>query len=84
MADGPETQDSNEERGTREETPPLTAEQFIATPEFRRLKKGMRKIVKVSKAEIEDRVQRARLSSPRAGNPNAPGRRVQKRNRSGK
>ena len=61
MADGPEAQDSSEERGAREES--LTPEQFITTPEFRRFKKGIRKILKVSKAEIDRRIANAR--SPR-------------------
>lgn len=54
--------------------PPLTAEQFEASPEFRRFKNGMRKLLKVPKSELDDRVRLARERSPRAGNPNAPGR----------
>jgi len=56
MADGPETESELSERRARE-APPLTAEQFKATPEFRRFKKGMRKIVKVPKAELDRRIQ---------------------------
>jgi len=58
MAEGPQTQDNKTETGTR--PPPLTAEQFIASPEFKRFKKGMRKILKVSKTEIDRRVKASR------------------------
>jgi hypothetical protein len=54
--------------------PPLTAEQFEASPEFRRFKGIMRKLLKVPKAELDHRVRAAKAASPRAGNPNAPGR----------
>jgi hypothetical protein len=60
MADRPEAQDGSEERGAREESPPLTTEQFVATPEFRRFKKGMQKILKVSKTELDKRIQQRR------------------------
>lgn len=61
--------------GTGEtERPPLTSEQFEATPEFRRFKAIMRKLIKVPKAELDRRVQVAKETSPRAGNPNAAGR----------
>ena len=56
------------------EPPPLTPEQFRATPEFRKFKGIMRKILKVPKAELDHRVRTAKELSPRAGNPNAPGR----------
>jgi hypothetical protein len=56
MADRPETELELSETRARE-GPPLTAEQFVATPEFRRFKKGMRKILKVSNAEIDRRIQ---------------------------
>ncbi len=58
MADRPETESELSETRAREESPPLTAEQFVAAPEFRRFKKGMRKIMKVSKAELDKRVAR--------------------------
>jgi hypothetical protein len=57
-----------------EETPPLTAEQFEASPEFRRFRGIMRKLLKVPKTELDHRVRTAKEQSPRAGNPNAPGR----------
>jgi hypothetical protein len=53
MADRPETESERSETRARE-GPPLTAEQFIATPSF---KKGMRKILKVSKVELDKRVR---------------------------
>lgn len=60
--------------GETEERPPLTAEQFEASPEFRKFKSAMRKILKVPKAELVERVKRAKETSPRFGNPNAAGR----------
>jgi len=54
--------------------PPMTAERFEATPEFARLRKVMRKLLAVPKAELDHQVRTARAESPRAGNPNAPGR----------
>jgi hypothetical protein len=57
-----------------EEREPLSSERFQATPEFRRFKGFMRKLLKVPKAELDARVRLAKERSPRAGNPNAPGR----------
>jgi hypothetical protein len=54
--------------------PPLTPERFRETPEFRKFKGIMRKILKVPKAELDHRVRTAKKLSTRAGNPNAPGR----------
>ena len=54
--------------------PPLTAEQFKASPEFKRFKSHMRKLLRVPKAELDHRVRTAKQMSSRAGNPNAPGR----------
>lgn len=55
----PETQDTTSETGAREK-PPLTAEQFEVAPEFRRFKRGMKKLLKVSKTEIDRRVGHGR------------------------
>lgn len=72
MADGRQTKTAR----TGETHPsPLAFEQFRNTPEFRRFKAGMKKLLNVSKAELDKRVKRAKEISPRAGNPNAPGRR---------
>jgi hypothetical protein len=69
-----------EETRTGETHPrPLTAEQFEAQPEFERFKEVMRRIIMVSKSEIDARVERARENSPRANNPNSPGRKPTKR-----
>jgi hypothetical protein len=57
-----------------EERPPMTAKQFEASPEFRAFKKAMKKLLRVSKTELDRRVETAKKHSPRAGNPNAPGR----------
>jgi hypothetical protein len=61
--------------GETEDCPPMTAEQFEASPEFRKFKSAMRKILKVPKTELDERVRLAKETSPRLGNPNAPGRR---------
>jgi len=58
--------------------PPLTADQFKATPEFRKFKSIMKCLLKVPKSELDRRVRTAKEQSPRAGNPNAPGRKSQK------
>ena len=55
--------------------PPLSDEAFVASPEFRRFRSGMKRLLKVPKAELDHWVRTARAESPRAGNPNAPGRR---------
>ena len=60
--------------GETEGRPPMTAEQFEASPEFRKFKSAMRKILKVPKSELDRRVKDAKETSPRFENPNAPGR----------
>lgn len=61
--------------GTREaERSPLGPEQFRNTPEFRRFRAGMKKLLLVSKGELDMMVAKAKKASPRANNPNAPGR----------
>ncbi len=57
-----------------EEPPTLTPEEFRQTPEFRKFKGFMRKLLKVPKNELDHRVRTAKETSRRAGNPNAPGR----------
>ena len=54
--------------------PPLCDEAFVASPEFRRFRSGMKRLLKVPKAELDHRVRTAKAKSPRLGNPNAPGR----------
>jgi hypothetical protein len=54
--------------------PPMSAEQFKATPEFRKFRTFMKKLLKVPKSELDHRVRTAKENSPRVGNPNAPGR----------
>ncbi len=61
-------------RALETKRPPLTAEQFEATPEFRKFKRAMREILKISKKDLDERVRHAKVTSPRVGNPNAPGR----------
>jgi hypothetical protein len=65
-----------EETGTRGETlpPPLTAEEFEAQPEFAHFKTVMKRLLAVPKSALDRKVRRAKKRSPRAGNPNAPGR----------
>jgi hypothetical protein len=61
-------------RATKPEAPPLSPKRFTSTPEFRRFKGIMRRLLKVPKAELDEKVRVARETSPRAGNPNAAGR----------
>jgi hypothetical protein len=72
MAERPKTKAAG--AGEAEGRPPMTAERFEASPEFRKFKSAMRKILKVSKPELDRRVQNAKETSPRFGNPSAPGR----------
>jgi hypothetical protein len=73
MADGPIF---TEETRAREEnlTPPLTAAEFEAQPEFQHFKAVMKRLLAVPKSALDRKVKRAKKRSPRAGNPNAPGR----------
>jgi len=68
-----ERHETEETRAGETHPPPLTTEQFEASPEFRHMKTGMRKLLKVRKAELDERVQAAKEASPRTGNPRAPG-----------
>ena len=64
-----------EETGPGETHPPhLNVREFLDSPEFRRFRVGMKSLLKVPKSELDHRVRTAREASPRAGNPNAPGR----------
>jgi hypothetical protein len=54
--------------------PPLTSDRFKASPEFKRFKGIIRRLLKVPKSELDERVRVAKETSPRAGNPNAAGR----------
>jgi len=52
---------------------------FNSTPEFQHFKAVMRKVLRVPKSELDEMVQASRDSSPRHGNPHAPGRKRSKR-----
>jgi hypothetical protein len=54
--------------------PPFSAKRFESSPEFANFKAGMKKLLAVSKAEMDERVRHAKEASPRAGNPKAAGR----------
>ena len=56
---------------------PLSAARFKATPEYANFTRGMKQLLTVSKAELDERVRAAKAASPRAGNPNAAGRKKQ-------
>ena len=58
------------------EAPLLTPEQFRATPEFRKFKGIMRRLLKMPKSDLDEMVKASKECSPRAGNPNAPGRKA--------
>jgi hypothetical protein len=71
MADEPIVSETE----AREETSrPLTAEEFEAQPEFAHFKTAMKRLLAVPKSALDRRVKRAKKRSPRAGSPNAPGR----------
>lgn len=72
MAD--ERQIRKETRAGETHPPPMTAGRFERTPEFDRLKRVMRQLLRVPKSELDERVRQAKEVSPRTGNPNAPGR----------
>jgi len=55
-------------------SPPITDQQFRESPELRRFKGIMKQLLKVPKEELAKRVEQARATSTRVGNPNAPGR----------
>ena len=74
-----ERQVCEETRPGETHLPPLSAEQFIGSLEFRRFKTGMKRLLKVPKDELDRRVAGAKEASPRAGNPNAPGRKLKRR-----
>jgi hypothetical protein len=52
----------------------MTAEEFESTPAFARFKVIMKRLLAVPKPELDRKVRAAKKKSPRAGNPNAPGR----------
>jgi hypothetical protein len=55
---------------------------FDSTPEFAHFTEQMRKLIAVPKARVDELVKQAKESSPRNGNPHAPGRKRTKRSRS--
>ena len=61
--------------GAGEKPPPLlTVRQFKDSPEFANFEEGMRKLLTVSKSDLDAMVRNAKDSSPRMDNPNAAGR----------
>jgi len=52
---------------------------FDSQPEFQRFKSVMKRVVVVSKAELEERILESKEHSPRKGNPSAPGRKKAKK-----
>jgi hypothetical protein len=70
MADGPILQ--TPDAGTAESPPSI--EGFEDTPELGHFKNVMRRILAVPKSQLDRKVRQAKKRSPRAGNPNAPGR----------
>lgn len=59
----------------------MEPKEFESTPEFERFRKGMRHILAVPKKRLDELVQAEKESSPRKGNPNAPGRKSTKKRR---
>jgi hypothetical protein len=52
----------------------MNPDQFENTPEFRRFAARMKRLLQVSKRELDRRVREAKLNSDRIDNPDAPGR----------
>jgi hypothetical protein len=74
MAEG---QKAKRETESREAIPrPPNAEEFESRPEFQRFKDIMRRLLAVPKSELDHKVKQAKKRSPRAGDPNAPGRKT--------
>ena len=74
MADGPELS-GNTARGARERHGPrFSRSRFEATPEFEEFKAGMKKLLTVPKAVVDERIKAAKEASPRTGNPKSAGR----------
>ena len=66
-------------QGETNGTPALGVREFLGSPEFRRFRIGMKRLLKVPKSELDQRVLDAKETSLRIGNPNAPGRRARRR-----
>ena len=61
-------------RPAREFMKNMKNEQFNLTPEFQHFKEVMRGVLAMPKKRLDELVEAAKLSSPRVGDPNAPGR----------
>jgi hypothetical protein len=72
MADGRE--DNGTPRAREAHGPRFSRTRFEATPEFAEFKEGMKKLLTVSKAKLDERVREHKANSPRIGDPKAPGR----------
>lgn len=66
---------------SRKARQPLSAARFKATPEFANFKDIMRRLLKVPKSELDEKVKAAKEASPRAGNPKAAGRKPSRKPR---
>lgn len=75
MAEGRKTK----ARGPRETHPPkITGKRFESTTEFASFRGIMKRLLAVPKTELDEMVRSAKEASPRAGNPNAAGRKARK------
>jgi hypothetical protein len=72
MADG--RKDNAAPRARETQGPRFSRTRFEATPEFAEFKASMKKLLAVPKEVLDARVKAAKEASPRAGNPDAPGR----------
>jgi hypothetical protein len=59
----------------------MKATPFNSTPEFQHFKDVMRAVLAVPKKRLDELVLAAKETSPRNGNPHAPGQKRQKRKR---
>ena len=64
----------NKKTRARETHRAFSRDKFESTPEFANFKRGMKALLAVPKAELDELIRKAKEDSPRAGNPNAPGR----------
>jgi len=71
----------NKETGARETHRAFSRDRFEATREFAEFKRGMKKLLRVSKAELDEAVRMAKIESPRRDDPMAPGRKPAKNKR---
>src|SRR5580704_1081970 len=64
----------NKKTRARETHRAFSRDKFESTPEFANFKRGMKALLAVPKAELDELIRKAKEASPRAGNPHSAGR----------